>query len=49
MSDQPVTIREHIHQALLAAAPVGLTIAALAEAVIGPWSAREVKDTVRRL
>ena len=31
MSDQPVTIREHIHQALLAAGPVGLTMAALAE------------------
>ncbi|MGB8878292.1 MAG: hypothetical protein WCD11_18350, partial [Solirubrobacteraceae bacterium] len=49
MSDQPVTIREHIHQALLAAGPVGLTMAALAEAVAGPWSARGVQDAVRRL
>lgn len=49
MSDQPVTIREHIHQALLAAGPVGLTMAALAETVTRPWGANEVKDTVRRL
>jgi hypothetical protein len=49
VSEQPVTIREHIHQALLAAGPVGLTMPALAEAVAGPWSAREVQDTVRRL
>ena len=49
MSDKPVTIREHIHQALLAAGPVGLTMAALAEAVAGPWSPAQVKDTVRRL
>jgi hypothetical protein len=49
VSEQPVTIREHIHQALLAAGPVGLTMAALAEAIAGPWSAREVQDTVRRL
>ncbi|HET6868104.1 MAG TPA: hypothetical protein VFH80_19480 [Solirubrobacteraceae bacterium] len=49
MSEQPVTIREHIHQALLAAGPVGLTMAALAEAIVGPWSARDVQDTVRRL
>jgi len=49
MSAQPVTLREHIHQALLAAGPVGLTMAALAEAVAGPWSPAEVKDTVRRL
>jgi hypothetical protein len=49
MSEQPVTIREHIHEALLAAGPVGLTMAALAEAIVGPWSAREVQDPVRRL
>ena len=49
MSDRPVTIREHIHQALLAAGPVGLTMAALVEAVAGPWSPSEVKDSVRRL
>jgi hypothetical protein len=49
VSEQPVTIREHIHGALLAAGPVGLTMAALAEAIVGSWSAREVQDTVRRL
>ena len=49
MSEQPVTIREHIHQALLAAGPVGLTMAGLAEAVTRPWSPAEVKDSVRRL
>jgi hypothetical protein len=49
VSDQPVTIREHIHQALLAAGPVGLTMAVLAEAVAGPWRPREVQETVRRL
>jgi hypothetical protein len=49
VSDQPVTIREHLHHALLAAGPVGLTMAALAEAVAGPWSPAEVKDAVRRL
>jgi len=49
MSNQPVTIREHIHQALLAAGPVGLTMATLAEAIAGPWSAAEIRDTVRRL
>jgi hypothetical protein len=49
VSDQPVTIREHLHQALLAAGPVGLTMAALVEAVAGPWSPSEVKDSVRRL
>ena len=49
VSDQPVTIREHIHQALLAAGPVGLTVAALAEAITGPWGANEVQDSVRRL
>jgi hypothetical protein len=49
VSEQPVTIREHIRTALLAAGAVGLTMAALAEAIAGPWSAREVQDTVRRL
>jgi hypothetical protein len=49
VSEQPVTIREHIRQALLAAGPVGLTMAGLVEAVSGPWNAREVQDTVRRL
>ena len=49
MSEQPVTIREHVHQALLAAGPVGLAMAALAEAVAGPWSAAEVQEAVRRL
>ncbi len=49
MSEQPVTIREHIHEALLAAGPVGLTMAALAEAIAGPWSRRDVQDIVRRL
>ncbi len=49
MSEQPVTLREHIQAALLAAGPVGLTMAALAEAVAGPWSSHEVKDSVRRL
>jgi hypothetical protein len=49
VSEQPVTIREHIHRALLAAGPVGLTMAALGETVIGPWSPREAQDTVRRL
>lgn len=49
MSEQPVTIREHIQAGLLAAGPVGLTMAALAEAIVGPWSPREVQDTVRRL
>jgi hypothetical protein len=49
VSDQPVTIREHIHQALLAAGPVGLTMAVLAEAVAGPWRPQEVQETVRRL
>jgi hypothetical protein len=49
VSEQPVTIREHIHHALLAAGPVGLTMAALVEAVAGPWSPSEVKDSVRRL
>jgi hypothetical protein len=49
MSEQPVTLREHIHQALLAAGPVGLTMTSLAETVAGPWSPVEVKDTVRRL
>ena len=49
MSDQPVTIREHLHHALLAGGPVGLTMAALADAVAGPWSPAEVKDSVRRL
>ena len=49
MSDQPVTIREHIHQALLAAGPVGLTMAAFADAVAGPWRPQEVQETVRRL
>ena len=34
MSEQPVTIREHIHAALLAAGPVGLTMADLTEAVV---------------
>jgi hypothetical protein len=49
MSERPVTIREHVHRALLAAGPVGLTMAALVETVAGPWSAREVQDTARRL
>jgi len=49
VSEQPVTIREHIRQALLAAGPVGLTMAALEDAVAGPWSPAEVKATVRRL
>jgi hypothetical protein len=49
VSDQPVTIRENIHAALLAAGPVGLTMAALAEAAAGPWSRSDVQDTVRRL
>ena len=45
----PVTIREHIRTALLAAGPVGVTMAAVTEAVAGPWSPREVHDAVRRL
>jgi hypothetical protein len=49
VSEQPVTIREHIREALLAAGPVGLTMPAVVEAVCGPWTAREVQNTVRRL
>jgi hypothetical protein len=49
VSDQPVTIREHIRAALLAAGPVGLTMAAIVDAVAGPWTPGEVKETVRRL
>jgi hypothetical protein len=49
VSEQPVTLREHIHQALLAAGPVGLTMATLTEALGARWGAREVKDAVRRL
>ncbi|MGB8875415.1 MAG: hypothetical protein WCD11_03830, partial [Solirubrobacteraceae bacterium] len=49
MSDQPVTIREHIRAALLAAGPVGLSMAALVDAVAGPWSPAEVQDAARRL
>jgi hypothetical protein len=49
VSDRPVTIREHIHQALLAAGPVGLTMAALAKAVAGPWRPQEANEAVRRL
>lgn len=48
-SERPITIRQHMHQALLAAGPVGLNMAALTEAVAGPWTGREVQDTVRRL
>ena len=49
MSEQSVTIREHIRAGVLAAGPVGLSMAALAGAVLGPWTPRDVKDTVRRL
>jgi hypothetical protein len=49
MNERPVTIREHLREALLAAGPVGLSMAALADAVAGPWSPREVQDIVRRL
>ncbi len=49
MSEHPVTIREHIRVALLAAGPVGLTMTVLVDAVVGPWRAAEVRDTVRRL
>jgi hypothetical protein len=49
VNEQPVTLREHIRAALLAAGPVGLTMVALVDAVAGTWSPREVQDTVRRL
>ena len=49
MSEQPVTIREHIRAALLDAGSVGLTMATLAEAVAGRWRPAEVRDTVWRL
>jgi hypothetical protein len=49
MSAKAVTIREHIREALLAARPNGLSMAALAGTVTGPWRAREVEDAVRRL
>lgn len=49
VSEQPVAIREHIRAALLAAGPVGLTMATLAEALAGRWRPAEVQDTVRRL
>lgn len=49
MSERPVTIREHLREALMAARPNGLSMAALAEALAGRWSAREVRDAVRRL
>jgi hypothetical protein len=34
VSEQPVTIREHIRAAVLAARPVGRSMAPLAEAVV---------------
>ena len=43
MSGQPVTIREHIREALRAAGPLGLTMAALVEAVSGRWSTRRCR------
>lgn len=43
------TIREHVHEALHAAGPHGLTMAALSGAVTGPWRTRDVEDLVRKL
>ena len=44
-----VTIREQIHDALHTAGPAGLTMAAIAGAVTGPWRSRAVDDVVRKL
>jgi hypothetical protein len=44
-----VTIREHIREALLDARPHGLTMAAIAGAVQGPWREGDVHAAVRRL
>jgi hypothetical protein len=49
MSTSPVTIREHVRDALIAARPNGLSMAAIVEATTGQWSRREVQDVVRRL
>ncbi len=49
MTGSPVTIREHVREALIAARPNGLSMAVLVEAVASRWSTREVKDVVRRL
>jgi hypothetical protein len=44
-----VTIRERIHVALLHAGPLGLSMAAIAATVTGPWRARDVEAVVRKL
>lgn len=49
MSETSTTLREHIHDALHAAGPAGLTMSAIAGAVSGPWRSRAVEDVVRKL
>lgn len=49
MSTETVTIREGIHDALHTAGPAGLTMAAIAGAVQGPWRQRDVDAVVRKL
>lgn len=46
---QAVTIREHILDALHAAGPAGLTMAAISGAVTGAWRSRDVEDVIRKL
>jgi len=49
VSAPSTTIRERIRDVLIDARPGGLTMAAIAGAVSGPWRARDVEDAVRKL
>lgn len=49
MTSTAVTIREHVRELLLDARPGGLSMAAIAGAVSGPWRENDVRDAVRRL
>jgi transposase len=44
-----VTIREHVLEAIAASAPHGLTMAAIAGAVKGPWREQHVTEVARKL
>lgn len=49
VSEQLVTIPQHIHQVPFVAGAAGHIVAAMSQAVVGPSSALEAQDTVRRL